>query len=39
MAGKPVFPVSGQLFALRRRPFARCVAIFVLVTRLMEIKK
>jgi dCTP deaminase len=33
MAGKPVFPASGQLFTLRRRPFARCVAIFVLVTR------
>jgi len=34
MAGKPVFPAVGQVFTPWRRPFVRCVAIFVLVTRL-----
>ncbi|MNG59915.1 Deoxycytidine triphosphate deaminase [compost metagenome] len=33
MAGKPVFPADGQVFTPWRRPFVRCVAIFVLVTR------
>jgi dCTP deaminase len=32
MAGKPVFPAVGQVFTPWRRPFVRCVAIFVLVT-------